>query len=84
MTTWLTVTPAYGRDYKSLKAAKEDWLADKDFIETTTGRYVNRNYLVTDANHGTQLGFGQPLVKPIEVMVRFKKLTAINKLETFK
>jgi len=29
---YLTVTPAYGRDYKSAKAAKADWLANKDFI----------------------------------------------------
>ena len=28
----LTVTPAYGRDYKSAKAAKADWKAGKDFI----------------------------------------------------
>ena len=27
-----TVTPAYGRDYKSAKAAKADWNADMDFI----------------------------------------------------
>jgi len=28
----LTVIPAYGRDYKSGKAAKADWNNDKDFI----------------------------------------------------
>lgn len=28
----MTVTPAYGRDYKSAKAAKADWKAGKDFI----------------------------------------------------
>lgn len=28
----LTVTPAYGRDYKSAAAAKADWNANKDFI----------------------------------------------------
>jgi hypothetical protein len=27
-----TLTPAYGRDYKSLKAMKVDFLAGKDFI----------------------------------------------------
>jgi hypothetical protein len=27
-----TVTPAYGRDYKSKKAALADWNAGKDFI----------------------------------------------------
>lgn len=28
----MTLIPAYGRDYKSAKAAKADWDADKDFI----------------------------------------------------
>ena len=31
----LTLQPAYGRDYKSAKAAKEDWNANKDFIIAT-------------------------------------------------
>jgi len=28
----ITLTPAYGRDYKSAKAVKADWQAGKDFI----------------------------------------------------
>ena len=28
----ITVIPAYGRDYKSAKAAKADYIAGKDFI----------------------------------------------------
>ena len=28
----LTVTPAYGRDYKTAKAAKESWKEGKDWI----------------------------------------------------
>ena len=32
MTKRLTVTPAYGRDYTSKKAALEDWNAGKDFL----------------------------------------------------
>ncbi len=28
----ITVSPARGRDYTSVKAAKEDWEANKDFI----------------------------------------------------
>jgi len=28
----MTVTPAYGRDYKTAKAAKADWHAGKDFL----------------------------------------------------
>lgn len=29
---YVVVTPAFGRDYKSAKAAKADWDAGKDFI----------------------------------------------------
>ena len=32
MTRYVTVTPAYGRDYKSKKAAIDDFNAGKDFI----------------------------------------------------
>lgn len=27
-----TVVPAYGRDYKTVKAARADWAAGKDFL----------------------------------------------------
>ena len=42
-----TLTPAYGRDYKSAKAVKADWTAGKDFIiadmfDPADGRSVNR------------------------------------------
>lgn len=42
----MTVTPAYGRDYKSQAAVKADWKAGKDFIVADVmsphaGRYVN-------------------------------------------
>jgi hypothetical protein len=46
----LTLTPAYGRDYKSAKAAKADYADGKDFVlqqfgHPYDGRYVNRNDL---------------------------------------
>lgn len=71
MTTYLTVTPAYGRDYKSLKAAKEDWQDGKDFVETTSGQYINRAQVVE-------------MKQKMNVMVRYKKLTMISLLEQFK
>lgn len=40
---WLEVTPAYGKDYKSQKAVKEDWAADKDFRDTVSGSYINKS-----------------------------------------
>ena len=38
------LTPAYGRDYKSLKTAQADFDADKDF-NTAMGQYVNKPQL---------------------------------------
>ena len=43
----MTLTPAYGRDYKTAAAVRADWEADKDFIIASTernqqtGRYIN-------------------------------------------
>ncbi len=47
-----TLTPAYGRDYTSRKAALADWEADKDFIlndifSPWDGKPVNRSQLPT-------------------------------------
>lgn len=48
---YLTVQPAYGRDYKSKKEVRAAWLAGKDFEICTlatfispirSGRYVNK------------------------------------------
>ena len=41
----MTLTPAYGRDYKSKKAVLEDFNADKDFEISSMysgGRYTNK------------------------------------------
>ena len=37
-----TLTPAYGRDYKSKAAAIADFDNGRDFIEAASGRYVSR------------------------------------------
>ena len=44
---YTTLTPAYGRDYKSKKAVLEDWAAGKDFIiadmfHPDSGRYTSK------------------------------------------
>jgi len=39
---YCSLTPAYGRDYKSKKAVEADWLAEKDFIHQPSGKYINR------------------------------------------
>lgn len=40
--TWIEVTPAYGRDYKNQKEVKQAWAENKDFRETVTGQYINK------------------------------------------
>ena len=42
----MTITPAYGRDYKSKKALLADWDANKDFVlHQIVGRggYINKS-----------------------------------------
>ena len=46
----MTLTPAYGRDYKSKKAVLDDFEADKDFIindvrDRWDGKPVNKSQL---------------------------------------
>jgi hypothetical protein len=37
----MTVLPAYGRDYKSKKAALADWRTGKDFVCAVSGSYLS-------------------------------------------
>ena len=51
MTQFLTVVPAYGRDYTSINAARADWCAGKDFIindlfNPYDGKPINRDQAV--------------------------------------
>lgn len=68
----MTLTPAYGRDYKSKKEAQADLDADKDFIIAdvfgeNAGRAVNRPQL-------KELGI-------TAVNVRYSKLTKVTILK---
>ena len=45
--TYITVVPAYGRDYRSKKEVLRDWDETKDFVINTfnhpdDGRYINK------------------------------------------
>lgn len=47
MLTYLTVVPAYGRDYTSAKSAKADWHDGKDFVvmdmsSPYDGKYISK------------------------------------------
>jgi hypothetical protein len=48
MARYLTVVPAYGRDYRSGKAALADWKAGKDFRIATVGPDDGRYMSVRD------------------------------------
>jgi hypothetical protein len=39
---WIEVSPAYGRDYTTAKAARADWNDGKDFRETSSGSYITK------------------------------------------
>ena len=62
----LTVIPAYGRDYKTAKAAKADYVAGKDFIiQQITHPYDGKPANARD-------------LKNENVMIRFNRLTKIT------
>ena len=58
----LTLVPAYGRDYASAKAVKQDWESEKDFQIQDISSEWNGSY--------TSIRDSHPSVK-----IRFNKLT---------
>lgn len=59
---YTTITPAYGRDYKSAKAAKEDFLINrKDFILQPQEQYCS----ISDFAPG------------VTVNIRYKRMTQV-------
>lgn len=40
-TDYLELIPAYGRDYKTAKSAREDFLAGKDWVIASTRQYCS-------------------------------------------
>ena len=38
----MTLIPAYGRDYRSAASVIEDWAGNKDFINSESGKYINK------------------------------------------
>lgn len=59
---YITISPAYGRDYKSKKAAIEDLKAGKDFIvESVHSPYCGRYCSIRD-------------LKGYQVEIRYNKL----------
>jgi hypothetical protein len=69
MTRFLTVIPAYGRDYTRADAMLADWNAGKDMLIATIGRMVPIN---------KSQSFG------LTIVGRYKRLTKICKLPSVK
>ena len=61
----MTLTPAYGRDYKSKKEIEADLKANKDFILQPEGQYINYEQLPS--------GFHQVRYKGLTQVYGFKK-----------
>ena len=40
--SFITLLPAYGRDYKNKKLIIEDLNSNKDFIESSSNSYINK------------------------------------------
>lgn len=59
----MTLTPSYGRDYKSAKAVKADFDANKDFTIASVGPHMGRQ-----ANKADLKGQGS-------ITLRYAKLT---------
>jgi hypothetical protein len=66
----MTVTPAYGRDYKSAKAAQAAWNSGKDFIiQDITSRWDGKPINQHDA-----------AAAGLKIMVRYNNLKSIVKV----
>lgn len=62
----VTLTPAYGRDYKSQKEILADFTAGKDFVyNDATSRYDGKMCSIRDFNKG------------VTVMLRYNKLRKV-------
>ena len=67
---YLTLLPAYGRDYKSKKAFIEDIKSNKDFIVAESRQYINKEQI-------KELNIN-------EFFIRYKKLTEVKKINVKK
>jgi hypothetical protein len=72
--SYLTLVPAYGRDYKSGKEVQADWDEGKDFricdmSSPWDGAYVSKRDTAEDH---------KPSLKGTTFNIRFKKLTQIK------
>ena len=68
--SFITLLPAYGRDYKSKKAFIEDIKSNKDFIVAESRQYINKQQF-------KELNIN-------EFNIRYKNLTQVKKINVSK
>jgi hypothetical protein len=67
MSRFYELTPAYGRDYKTAKEAKEDWASGKDFVGD---HQLNFQYVNIES-----------IPKPCTAMLRYKCKTMVTSVK---
>ena len=73
---YMTLVPAYGRDYKTAKAVKEDWALGKDFLvanimDEHDGKPFNKQDAATIAQ----------FQGPVTLNIRYKGLANIAQVK---
>ena len=69
---YLTVTPAYGRDYTTAKAALADWKAGKDFIVRD----------ISDPYDGKPINLQDACaLAPVTINIRYKRLAGVTSVK---
>ena len=51
----MTLTPSYGRDYRSAKAVEQDFRDGKDFTIASVGRWMGCQVSIRDLKKGDQV-----------------------------
>lgn len=64
----LSLTPAYGRDYKSKKAVLADFNDNKDFVAQPQGSYINKQDIENSGGGSVSIRY-QRITKQIYVHV---------------
>jgi hypothetical protein len=69
----MTLEPAYGKDYKSIKEVKEAFEADKDFLIASIGPWMDRGRLGARENLGRYVNRRQLIGIERFVMIRYAR-----------
>ena len=77
---FITLLPAYGRDYKSKKAIIEDLNNNRDFLESTTRKYINKQQFKELGITSFNVRYDQQRKR---TTIKIKELNWIDKLNKY-